>query len=187
MPPTLTGNDDYGTISAWLFWSYLGLYPWTGTAYYLLGSPFFETATLALPDGITLTITAHNYGPENIYVSKAAVNGVRRGETRLMETVARHRLSAILFFGRRDTPAPLPPSPSFCPPTRWHSTVRLWTTTYCCRGPTPASSSGCRETRRRGDPRAAHRPTLAWSSAPLPRCSRRHHGKIKQIWSPRNA
>lgn len=50
-PDGLPGNDDSGTLSAWLVFSMLGIYPITGWDHYLLSAPFFTEATVHLPDG----------------------------------------------------------------------------------------------------------------------------------------
>jgi len=38
------GNNDSGGTSSWHVWACLGLYPYTGTPYYLIGSPSVESA-----------------------------------------------------------------------------------------------------------------------------------------------
>jgi len=50
-PDGLPGNDDSGTLSAWLVMSMLGIYPITGWDHYLLSAPFFTEATVHLPGG----------------------------------------------------------------------------------------------------------------------------------------
>ena len=87
-------SQDYGTLSAWAVWAYLGLYPLTGSPTYILGSPVFANATLAVPSAWesnaaawgdhdhvaaaprpVLRMVAHNASDRNIFVSRAAVNG----------------------------------------------------------------------------------------------------------------
>ncbi|MBQ0032442.1 MAG: glycoside hydrolase family 92 protein, partial [bacterium] len=46
------GNNDSGGTSAWYAWSCLGLYPQTGTPYYLLGSPSVDRADVRLANGV---------------------------------------------------------------------------------------------------------------------------------------
>jgi len=70
----LPGNDDYGTMSAWLIFGYLGFYPVAGSTTFILGSPVFETVVIDRPEG-KITVIAHNYSPENIYVSAVTING----------------------------------------------------------------------------------------------------------------
>lgn len=50
-PGGLPGNDDGGTMSAWLNFAALGIFPIAGTDVYLLGSPIFSEAILHLPGG----------------------------------------------------------------------------------------------------------------------------------------
>lgn len=58
-PAGLPGNDDSGTMSAWLVFTELGFYPLAGSDQYLFGSPLFTRATLHLPGG-DLVIDAPN-------------------------------------------------------------------------------------------------------------------------------
>lgn len=75
-PDGIAGNDDLGTMSAWYVFSALGFYPQTpGTAILALGSAVFPQATLQLPSGKTLTITAANASAGNPYISSMTVNG----------------------------------------------------------------------------------------------------------------
>jgi putative alpha-1,2-mannosidase len=36
LPDGIPGNDDYGTMSAWVIWSSIGLYPLAGSPTYIL-------------------------------------------------------------------------------------------------------------------------------------------------------
>jgi len=90
----IPGNDDYGTLSAWAVWAYLGLYPLAGSGTYVLGSPVWANATLAVPAAWevdappfnataaarpprpVLTIVAHNASAANVFAYRAAANGV---------------------------------------------------------------------------------------------------------------
>mmetsp|Transcript_3980 Transcript_3980/g.13955 ORF Transcript_3980/g.13955 Transcript_3980/m.13955 type:complete len:337 (+) Transcript_3980:3-1013(+) len=75
-PNGVPGNDDYGATSAWYVWGALGLYPEIGSGRYILGAPLFERAVLSVgDDGETLTILAHGWCPECVYVVAAAVDG----------------------------------------------------------------------------------------------------------------
>lgn len=85
---SIPGNDDYGTLSAWGVFTYLGLYPVAGTSLFILGSPIFASAVITAPSmyaryGVpvgeaavfTLRITCTNASAGNIYVSAVRVNG----------------------------------------------------------------------------------------------------------------
>ena len=65
-----------GQTSAWFVFSAIGFYPvCPGDPNYLIGSPLFDKATLALPGGKTFTITANNNGPQKPYIQRAKLNG----------------------------------------------------------------------------------------------------------------
>jgi predicted alpha-1,2-mannosidase len=69
----LPGNDDFGTLSSWFAFAAMGLYPLTGSAGYIVGSPLFEKVVLP---GRNATILAHNQSSSNVYVSSLSLNGV---------------------------------------------------------------------------------------------------------------
>jgi predicted alpha-1,2-mannosidase len=70
----LPGNDDAGTMSAWLVFSMLGFYPVPGTEQYVVGAPAFPQATIAVPGG-SFTITANGVSPANVYVQSVTLDG----------------------------------------------------------------------------------------------------------------
>lgn len=75
-PDGLSGNEDCGQMSAWLVMSALGFYPVTpGSTNYILGSPWFEKATINLENGKQFVIEANENSKDNIYVGSAALNG----------------------------------------------------------------------------------------------------------------
>ena len=85
----IPGNDDYGTLSTWAVWAYLGLYPVAATGQFVLGSPVFADARVAVPAGLgpfsgapspSLHVVAHNASASSIYVRGARVNGVALGQ-----------------------------------------------------------------------------------------------------------
>jgi len=51
-PDGIPGNDDYGTLSAWLVFSGVGIYPLAGTPLYLIGSPSAPALNISLPTGV---------------------------------------------------------------------------------------------------------------------------------------
>ena len=58
-PDGLAGNEDCGQMSAWYVFSALGFYPVTpGSGEYVIGTPLFPEATIALENGRTFTIQA---------------------------------------------------------------------------------------------------------------------------------
>jgi predicted alpha-1,2-mannosidase len=88
-PDGLPGNDDAGALSAWLFWTALGLYPaCPGASEYRVGSPLFARATIALDrrfwPGDRFTIEADDAAPARVAVDHDEVT--RGGTLRLPTT-----------------------------------------------------------------------------------------------------
>lgn len=74
-PGGLCGNEDCGQMSAWFIFSSLGFYPvCPGSGQYVLTTPLFEKATIRLPNGKTLTVTAPGAGSMR-YISEVTLNG----------------------------------------------------------------------------------------------------------------
>ncbi|WP_308992383.1 GH92 family glycosyl hydrolase [Mariniflexile litorale] len=72
----LSGNDDFGQMSAWYIFSSLGFYPVApGSVDYALGSPSISNAVINLDNGNTFQITAKNQSAKNVYVEKVELNG----------------------------------------------------------------------------------------------------------------
>jgi predicted alpha-1,2-mannosidase len=75
-PSGLDGDDDCGQMSAWYAFTALGFYPLNpASGDYVIGSPIFTKATLALANGRHFTVTAENNSAENIYIQSATLNG----------------------------------------------------------------------------------------------------------------
>lgn len=70
----IPGNDDAGTMSAWLVESMLGFYAVPGTDEYIVGTPAFPHAVVAVAGG-SFTIDAANASPGNPYVQSVKLNG----------------------------------------------------------------------------------------------------------------
>jgi len=85
---SIPGNDDYGALSSWAVFAYLGLYPVSPTGLFVLGSPVFAEARIEAPiisapfsgPSPVLHIIAHNSSASRIYVSGARVNGISLSE-----------------------------------------------------------------------------------------------------------
>jgi predicted alpha-1,2-mannosidase len=76
----LPGNDDCGTMSAWLMFSMMGFYPaCPGDMNYQLASPVFDKITIHLDPsyypGGQFIIETENAGKENCYIKKMIFNG----------------------------------------------------------------------------------------------------------------
>lgn len=72
----IIGNEDCGQMSAWYVMSSFGFYPVNpSNGVYVFGSPLFDKATIALPEGKTFAIEAINNSKENIYIQSVELNG----------------------------------------------------------------------------------------------------------------
>ena len=72
----LSGNDDFGQMSAWYLFSSLGFYPVAPASVdYALGSPSIKEAKIHLESGKTFEIVAKNQSEKNVYVRKVELNG----------------------------------------------------------------------------------------------------------------
>ena len=70
----IPGNDDAGTMSAWLIFSMLGIYPVPGTDQYVLGAPVFPKSTIAVQGG-SFTVEAPQVSAANVYVQGVTLDG----------------------------------------------------------------------------------------------------------------
>ena len=72
-PDGYCGDEDNGQTSAWYVFSALGFYPvCPGSNQYVIGTPYFDKATLRLENGNQITITRQGKGP---YIQSMTVNG----------------------------------------------------------------------------------------------------------------
>jgi predicted alpha-1,2-mannosidase len=75
-PDGLSGNEDCGQMSAWYVFSALGFYPVNpANQKYSIGTPLFDKAEIALPNGKIFTIIADRKSKENIYIQSIELNG----------------------------------------------------------------------------------------------------------------
>ncbi len=101
-PRGLPGNDDGGTMSAWLLFTELGFYPLAGSDQYLVGSPLFTRATLHLPGG-DLVVDAPDAWDPRPYVTRLTLDGVEiPGRDYLTHDDLVH--GATLHFEQSDQP-----------------------------------------------------------------------------------
>ena len=70
----LPGNDDGGTMSAWLVFSAVGIYPVPGTDRYVVGAPMFPHAEMKIGGGV-FTIDAPNVSDVNVYARSVTLDG----------------------------------------------------------------------------------------------------------------
>jgi predicted alpha-1,2-mannosidase len=100
-PDGLPGNDDGGTMSAFYLFGALGLYPVAGTDRWVLGSPLFPRAVLALPGG-PLTIEAPGASKKRRFPRAVTRNGEAIGTVLRQADLA----NATLGFVLEDEPSP---------------------------------------------------------------------------------
>jgi predicted alpha-1,2-mannosidase len=78
-PHGIPGNDDYGSMSTWLLFGSLGIFPQAGTSRFFIGAPRVNTASIRLKHwnapSTLLEIVTHNNSQENTYIEKLLVNG----------------------------------------------------------------------------------------------------------------
>ncbi|MCY0987307.1 GH92 family glycosyl hydrolase [Nannocystis sp. ILAH1] len=82
-PSGLPGNDDGGTMSAWLAFAAIGVFPIAGTDVYLLGSPIFSETILHLAGG-DLRIVAPVTSDEAVHSAAASWQGEPLARPRLL-------------------------------------------------------------------------------------------------------
>lgn len=70
----LPGNDDSGSMSSWLAFHMMGLYPNAGTSYYLLHTPMLQSATIHLSNGKDFTIVAKDLSEQKRHIVSAKLN-----------------------------------------------------------------------------------------------------------------
>ncbi len=81
-PDTLPGDEDNGEMASWYILNALGIYPLCpGDPAYVIGSPLFPKATVALDNGKKLVIEAAENAPENVYVQQMTWDGVSHDKT----------------------------------------------------------------------------------------------------------
>ena len=88
-PGGLPGNDDGGTMSAWLAFASLGIYPIAGTDFYLLGSPVFSEAILHLPGGdlrIVAPVTGDDVAMSPTVSASASLGGEPLARPRVLHS-----------------------------------------------------------------------------------------------------
>ncbi|MBR4518907.1 MAG: glycoside hydrolase family 92 protein [Victivallales bacterium] len=103
------GNVDSGALSSWYVWSCLGLYPLTGTQYYLLGSPSVAKAEIDLTQG-TLRIETVRESPTAIYPVEYIFNGRSFREPWLPVAELEHGGTLVFHLADQPpaTPTPIP-------------------------------------------------------------------------------
>jgi len=72
----IPGDEDGGGTTAFVVMSMMGFFSVTpGVPVYNIGSPSFNEASIALPNGKLFTVKALNNSKTNVYIQKATLNG----------------------------------------------------------------------------------------------------------------
>lgn len=75
-PIGIPGDEDGGGLCSWYVFSAMGFFPVTpGSGEYAIGSPFFNSIKIKLPNGKTFSIVAKNCSKKNKYIQSATLNG----------------------------------------------------------------------------------------------------------------
>ena len=83
-PDGYCGDEDNGQTSAWYVFSALGFYPVCPTTdQYVLGAPLFPKATLHLPSGKDIVLSAPKNSDQNRYLNQLTLNGKTYDKTYL--------------------------------------------------------------------------------------------------------
>jgi predicted alpha-1,2-mannosidase len=73
-PDGIPGNDDGGTLSAWLLFAAVGAYPIAGTDTWLLAAPMVTEARIAFANGASLSVVAPRGGTADYQPATARWN-----------------------------------------------------------------------------------------------------------------
>jgi predicted alpha-1,2-mannosidase len=75
-PLGIPGDEDGGALCSWYVFSAMGFFPVTpGSGIYAIGSPFFSSIRIHIPNGKTFSVTAKNCSKKNKYIQSATLNG----------------------------------------------------------------------------------------------------------------
>lgn len=102
-PDGLPGNDDGGTMSAWLIYAMMGVYPLAGTDLYFVASPALPRVVLHLAHG-DFTVLAPGASDDVVYPREARMNGERLARPRVRHAAIVD--GATLSFTLASTPSP---------------------------------------------------------------------------------
>lgn len=70
----IPGNDDSGSMSSWVAFNLMGIYPNAGQDYYLITAPHFKKVTMNLGKDRHFEIVTRNLSKENIFIQKILLN-----------------------------------------------------------------------------------------------------------------
>jgi predicted alpha-1,2-mannosidase len=101
-PDGLCGNDDAGQMSAWYVMSALGFYPVNpANGVFVFGTPLVRKAVLEVGNHQTFSMETVNFGPKNIYIQHATLNGVPYGKSYIDFRDIKGGARLVFFMGDR--------------------------------------------------------------------------------------
>jgi predicted alpha-1,2-mannosidase len=75
-PVGIPGDEDGGGLCSWYVFSAMGFFPAVpGSGEYAIGSPFFNSIRIQLPNGKSFQVLAENCSKKNKYIRSATLNG----------------------------------------------------------------------------------------------------------------
>lgn len=102
----LPGNDDSGTMGAYVAFSMMGLFPCPGQDVYFITPPFFENVTVTHPlTGRTATVRNVGFDPayEAIYIQSATLDGVPYTKNWIDHSFFTEGKELVLTLGRNES------------------------------------------------------------------------------------
>jgi predicted alpha-1,2-mannosidase len=125
------GDEDNGETSAWYLFAALGIYPLqVGSENYVIGSPLFKKATVDLPNGRELVVSAPDNSARNVYVEGLRIDGKRHDKSYIDHDELAD--GARLTFDMDDEPSRWATSRKAAPPSLSdddHNDTPLWDAT----------------------------------------------------------
>ena len=117
-PGGLPGNDDSGTMGAFVAMSMMGLFPNPGQNVYFIAPPFFQSVEVTSPlTNKTARVKVTNFDPtyQNIYIQSATLDGKPYTKNWIDHSFFTEGKELVLTLGRNESswgtrPEDLPPS-----------------------------------------------------------------------------
>jgi predicted alpha-1,2-mannosidase len=101
-PIGIPGDEDGGALCSWYVFSAMGFYPVTpGSGEYAIGSPFFSSVKIQLPNGKTFSVVAKNCSKKNKYIQSATLNGKELNRPFIKHTDITRGARLFLIMGDR--------------------------------------------------------------------------------------
>jgi len=105
-PAGLPGNDDSGTMGAFLAFAMMGLFPNPGQNVYLITPPFFESVNITSPvTGKVAKVRNVNFDPtyEGIYIQRAELDGEEWTKNWIGHEFFTGGGELVLYLGRNES------------------------------------------------------------------------------------